>query len=115
MTTEYMQAVQQITPLLSAISDKIGEGANYFWPMMVKKSYICGWFEIGIGIGIFLFLLFLDGSRCFSSDDHTFGIDKFIFTVFLGIMGITFVYSGIIDVNLPQLDALDSLISMVKK
>ncbi len=103
MTTEYMQAVQQITPLLSAISDKIGEGANYFWPMMVKKSYICGWFEIGIGIGIFLFLLFL------------VGIDKFIFTVFLGIMGITFVYSGIIDVNLPQLDALDSLISMVKK
>ena len=113
MTIETISAIQQLTPIFQTVANKLGEGANYFWPIMVKNVYITGIWEGVAGI-----VLILVAIGCwvtlFSSLD---GKDKipFIFVGFIFfLISLAAFFNASVDLINPQHGAFQEIVQIVK-
>lgn len=70
MNNTTQQVVDKVNHTLDTVALKIGEGTDYFWPILVKQQFIlgaCAVVACTITLGIMLFLIFVQSKK--ASDD----------------------------------------------
>jgi hypothetical protein len=112
MTPENIEAIQDA---LAPVADKIGQGAEYGWEVLVMGQFAEGVAMLGAGLlGVVASALVVRwGKNRYAEDDMDIGA---VFAMTFGCVAVLFfgaaVYNGLIMVIAPEYAALKFLISL---
>ena len=112
---ELTKIVEQVKPIFDSVAEKIGQGAEFGWEVVVKQQYIEG----GIGlffsvIGLVALVLSYKVTKSASKEGNS---DNFVGGVIIAMCGLTaFLVGGFYAVTRlinPEFYAIEFLINLI--
>lgn len=110
-------SIEAIKSALTPIADKIGQGAEYGWEILVMGQFAEGVAMLGIGlfgIGISILATLWGRNRYNEDDMDVMAIFAILFGCIAIVLFTALVYNGLIPVIAPEYAALKFLINLGK-
>lgn len=106
-------SLEKIDGVLQKLAEKFGQGADYFWPILVKEQFINGIMFASAAV-LSLAMAAITATIAKKTKDEDLKPGMCVLTIFLLIIFIPTTFNAVTRITTPEIAALEKVIGMIR-